>query len=71
LILRGITIVGIESVRMPKSKRLAAWDRLSRDLDPAVLESIACDIGLTGAIMAAQQLIEGTLRGRFVVDVSR
>jgi acrylyl-CoA reductase (NADPH) len=71
LILRGISILGIESVRMAKPRRLAAWDRLVRDLDPAVIESIAIDVGLTEAIEAAHQLVESSVRGRFVVDVER
>lgn len=71
LILRGISIVGIESVRAPKAKRLAAWERLARDLDPVALDLIATDIGLSGAVEAAQRLMDGTVRGRIVVDVSR
>jgi acrylyl-CoA reductase (NADPH) len=68
-ILRGLSLIGIESVRAPKPQRLAAWARLARDLDPAAMEMIATDIGLTGAIDAAKQLMAGTVRGRFVVDV--
>lgn len=71
LILRGITIVGIESVRAVRAKRLAAWARLARDLDPATIEAIAIDIGLDEAIDAAGKLADGTVRGRFVVDVRR
>jgi acrylyl-CoA reductase (NADPH) len=71
LILRGITIVGIESVRMPKPRRVAAWERLARDLDASVIESIAVDIGLSETIEAAQRLVDGSVRGRMVVDVAR
>jgi acrylyl-CoA reductase (NADPH) len=70
-ILRGISLVGIESVRAPKSRRIAAWQRLARDLDPAVLEAIATEVALSEAIEAAQKLMDGTVRGRIVVDVNR
>lgn len=68
-ILRGITLAGIESVRAPRSLRLAAWDRLARDLDHLILDTIANEVQLSGAIEAAQGLIDGKVRGRIVVDV--
>jgi len=69
-ILRGVSLIGIESVRAPKPKRLTAWARLARDLDPAAMEMIANDVGLSGAIEAARRLMDGNVRGRFVVDVN-
>lgn len=70
-ILRGVSLLGIDSVMAPKAPRLAAWERLARDLDPAALETIATEIGLGEAIDAARKLMDGTVRGRFVVDVNR
>jgi len=70
-ILRGVSLLGIDSVMAPKQPRLAAWERLARDLDPAVLQSIAAEIGLAEAIGAAEQLMTGAVRGRIVVDVNR
>jgi acrylyl-CoA reductase (NADPH) len=70
-ILRGITLAGIESVRAPRSARLAAWKRLARDLDPLILDRIAVEIGLSDAIGLAADLLAGKIRGRIVVDVSR
>jgi acrylyl-CoA reductase (NADPH) len=70
-ILRGVSLLGIESVIMPKGPRLAAWDRLARDLDPAQLDVIATEIGLAESISAASDLIDGKVRGRIVVDVNR
>lgn len=70
-ILRGISVAGIESVRALRSKRHAAWKRLADDIDPAALEMIAIDINLGDAIEAAKQLMDGSVRGRFVVDVNR
>jgi len=69
-ILRGVSLLGVDSVMAPKKKRLVAWDRLARDLDPSALEAIARDIPLAESIGAAGQLMDGTVRGRFVVDVN-
>lgn len=70
-ILRGVSLLGIDSVMAPKKRRIAAWERLARDLDPHALDSIAQEITLQDAIAAAGQLMDGKVRGRIVVDVNR
>ena len=70
-ILRGVRLLGIDSVMAPKAARLAAWDRLARDLDLAKLETIAREIALGEAVAVAAELLDGKLRGRVVVDVNR
>jgi acrylyl-CoA reductase (NADPH) len=70
-ILRGVSLLGIDSVMAPKEPRMAAWQRLSNDLDPAVLESIADEVALADVVDAAGQLMDGKVRGRIVVDVNR
>jgi acrylyl-CoA reductase (NADPH) len=70
-ILRGVRLLGVDSVMAPKVPRLAAWTRLARDLDPALLDVIAHEIGLAEAIAAAADLIDGKVRGRIIVDVNR
>ena len=70
-ILRGVRLLGIDSVMAPKAKRLAAWARLARDLDPDLLDVIATEIGLAEAIPAAADLLAGKVRGRIVVNVNR
>ena len=70
-ILRGVRLLGVDSVMAPKPRRVVAWERLARDLDLAALETIATEIPLGEAIAAAGRLIDGTVRGRFVVDVNR
>ena len=70
-ILRSVALLGVDSVMAPQAARLAAWQRLARDLPAAALESIAIDIGLGEAIDAAAGLMAGTVRGRYVVDVNR
>jgi acrylyl-CoA reductase (NADPH) len=70
-ILRGVRLLGVDSVMAPKAARLAAWDRLARDLDPALLDVIGAEIGLNDAIAVASDLLAGKVRGRVVVDVNR
>jgi len=70
-ILRGVRLLGVDSVMAPRASRLVAWERLARDLDPALLEVIATEIGLEGAIAAAADLLDGKVRGRVLVDVNR
>lgn len=70
-ILRGVTLAGVDSVYCPRPDRLEAWQRLARDLDPAVLESLTTEIGLGEAVAVATELMAGQVRGRVVVDVNR
>ncbi len=70
-ILRGVSLLGIDSVMAPRKPRLAAWERLARDLDAGALDSIAREIGLGEAIAVAGDLMDGAVRGRVVVDVTR
>jgi acrylyl-CoA reductase (NADPH) len=70
-ILRGVSLLGIDSVMAPMAPRQVAWERLARDLDGSALERISKTVGLTEAIGAAQDIIAGTIRGRVVVDVNR
>lgn len=71
-ILRGVTLAGIDSVYCPRDERLQAWERLASDLDMSKLDQISTDvIGLDDAIAKSQQLLDGAVRGRVVVDVSK
>nr|WP_245157956.1 MDR family oxidoreductase [Burkholderia multivorans] len=69
-ILRGVTLVGIDSVMCPRDERLTAWRRLATDLDVAKLGDIGREVGLADAIPLADELIRGQVRGRIVVDVN-
>ena len=69
-ILRGVTLVGIDSVMCPRADRLLAWQRLATDLDLARLGEISHTIGLAEAIPLAGKLLKGEVRGRVVVDVN-
>ncbi len=70
-ILRGVSLIGVDSVMCPKDKRLEAWQRLAQDLDLTKLGSIAHEITLNEAIGVAGDLLEGKVRGRVIVDVNR
>lgn len=70
-ILRGITLVGIDSVHTPIKERREAWWRLAQTMEFAKLERIAHVIGLDEAKSKAEELLSGLVRGRLVVDVNR
>jgi acrylyl-CoA reductase (NADPH) len=69
-ILRGVTLYGIDSVMAPLPPRERAWERLARDLDASVLETVATDISLAEAASVAGDVLAGKVKGRLVVDVN-
>lgn len=68
-ILRGVTLVGINSVEAPAALREVAWRRLATDLDEEALAAMTSVIPLAAAVPAAEEILAGRLRGRTVVDV--
>lgn len=68
-ILRGVTLVGVDSVYAPASLREEAWRRLFEELDPAVFDMVACDVGLADVIERAEDFMAGKVRGRIVVSL--
>lgn len=70
-ILRGVTLYGINCVFNENAQREQAWELLSRHLSVATLASMSSEIGLSEVIDRSHALLEGRLRGRTVVDVSR
>lgn len=69
-ILRGVSLIGIDSVMCPKEKRLEAWQRLGQDLDLSKLGNISNEIVLSDAMGVAEDLLAGKVRGRVIVDVN-
>lgn len=69
-ILRGVSLLGIDSVMAPIELRNEAWQRLSTDLDAGKLANIATKIGFDDIIDTAHAILEGKVRGRVVVDMS-
>lgn len=68
-ILRGVSLLGIDSVMAPKELRMEAWRRLASDLDRSKLAALSATIGFDGIVQAAQDIVEGKVRGRIVVDM--
>lgn len=68
-ILRGVCLLGIDSVMAPIVLRREAWDRLARDLDPAKLAQITQEISLDEVIAAGAKVLSGQVRGRLVVKI--
>ena len=68
-ILRGVSLIGIDSVTCPMEIRTEVWQRLSSDMKPASLQAIATEIPLEGLHDAFATLLAGKARGRFVVNV--
>ncbi|MEX0345645.1 MAG: MDR family oxidoreductase [Rhizobiaceae bacterium] len=66
-ILRGVSLLGIDSVMAPKEVRMEAWNRLSTDLDLDKLEALTVSIGFDDIISAANDIMAGKIRGRVVV----
>ncbi|MDR3461187.1 MAG: oxidoreductase, partial [Beijerinckiaceae bacterium] len=68
-ILRGVALLGIDSVYCSKARRVEAWARLARDLDHAKLKSATTDIAFDQVIETAHAILEGKVRGRVVVNI--
>ena len=68
-ILRGVSLLGVDSVMAPKVLRLEAWRRLAAELDRGKLEALTTTIGFDALVQAASDIVEGKVRGRLVVEM--
>jgi acrylyl-CoA reductase (NADPH) len=68
-ILRGVSLVGIDSVTAPLAVRNEAWQRLIADLDRHKLAKMIEEIDLGGVIPVGKKIVEGGVRGRLVVKI--
>ena len=68
-ILRGISLLGIDSVMCPIALRKVAWSRLATDLDHSKLTEITREIGLDEVIASGAKILAGQVRGRIVVKI--
>ncbi len=68
-ILRGVCLLGIDSVMCPIELRKVAWSRLASDLDPGKLVEITHEIGLGEVVAAGAKILAGQVRGRIVVKI--
>lgn len=70
-ILRGVALIGVDSVMAPIHKRERAWGRLARDLDPNLLDSMTTVEPMSRLPDLSAQILAGQTRGRVVIDVTR
>jgi acrylyl-CoA reductase (NADPH) len=68
-ILRGVKLIGINSVTCPLARRHEAWRRISRDLDLAKLKALTTHVKLDDVPRIAEEIVAGRIRGRVVVDL--
>jgi acrylyl-CoA reductase (NADPH) len=68
-ILRGVCLLGIDSVMCPLPARQAAWQRLAADLDRAKLSEITSEISLGDVVGMGAKILAGGVRGRMVVKI--
>ena len=69
-LLRGVNLLGIDSVMCPQERRRRAWARVASDLPMAKLESMINEIALNDLLGIGDQILKGQVRGRTVVDVN-
>jgi len=68
-LLRGVNLLGIDSVYQPMTPRRTAWQRLARDLDPALLDRMIQPARLADLARLAAEILAGRVQGRVVVDL--
>jgi acrylyl-CoA reductase (NADPH) len=69
-LLRGVNLLGIDSVMCPMPQRLAAWKRLETDLPLNTLETMITTATLSAVPKLATEILQGKVRGRVVIDVN-
>jgi acrylyl-CoA reductase (NADPH) len=69
-LLRGVNLLGIDSVQQPYDRRVAAWARILRDLPMDKLESMVVPATLADVPALGAAILKGEVRGRVVVDVN-
>jgi acrylyl-CoA reductase (NADPH) len=68
-ILRGVRLIGINSVTVPEPRRSQAWARIAQDLDIEKLRALTSHVKLEAVPGVAADIVAGKVRGRVVVDV--
>ncbi|CCD39685.1 YhdH, a putative quinone oxido reductase [Candidatus Paraburkholderia kirkii UZHbot1] len=69
-ILRGVALLGVDSVYVPRARRIAAWDAIAEEVPVATIESVATQIALAETSEVAARLLRGEVKGRVIVDVN-
>ncbi len=68
-LLRGVNLLGIDSVMCPQARRVAAWARLVKDLPMEKLDAVTETAGLGDLLTLGKEILKGQVRGRLVIDV--
>ncbi|MEM8652353.1 MAG: MDR family oxidoreductase [Pseudomonadota bacterium] len=68
-ILRGVALLGVDSVMASRELRMEAWNRIVSDLDLSKLEALTTEIGFDDLIETATDIVEGKVRGRVIVNI--
>jgi acrylyl-CoA reductase (NADPH) len=69
-ILRGVNLLGIDSVHQPYANRVRAWERIARDLPMDSLETMVEPAALSDLTRLGEAILKGEVRGRVVVDLN-
>ena len=69
-ILRGVALLGVDSVMASKELRKEAWSRIATDLDMDKLATLTTEIGFDDIIQTATDIVDGKVRGRVIVDIN-
>lgn len=69
-ILRGVTLRGVDAVMCPTSRRMIAWERLTRELPVSTLNAMSQVVPMTEVHHFAEEILAGRVQGRIVVDVN-
>jgi acrylyl-CoA reductase (NADPH) len=70
-LLRGVNLLGVDSVMCPVERRRTAWARLARDLPGDALDTMAQTVGLGDLRKLADLILKGQIRGRVIVDLEK
>jgi acrylyl-CoA reductase (NADPH) len=69
-LLRGVNLLGIDSVMQPYANRVAAWERVAKDMPRDKLEAMTTLKALGDLPMLGEQILQGGIKGRVVIDVN-
>ena len=69
-LLRGVNLLGVDSVMCPRDERTEAWRRLARDLPLDKLEAVTQTVALADVAGLAPRILKGEVRGRIVIDLT-
>ena len=69
-ILRGVRLIGVDSVMAPRARRIDAWSNLALEMKADTLDRITQEIALADALAWAPKILAGEVRGRLVVNIN-